>query len=138
MLLGARLAAGPIAFAGFFLPWAKGPGVLAGEEFTGFTLFGFAGRLQQLDFTLLEGGALMAARVAILLVVVAAAWQTLLAPAHSWHRGYQISGWYLAAFTAGALLLGAARAGFTVPPAGLALLAAGSALFIAGRRTIRT
>lgn len=136
-LVVARVSAGPLALAGFFLPWAQGPGVLAGEEFTGFTLLGFAGRLQHLDFTFFEGGLLLAARLAILGVVIAAAWQTLLAPAHHWHRGYEISGWYLAGFTTLAFALGGVRSGLTAPPSGLAALALASTLFLAGRTAIR-
>lgn len=133
----ARVAAGPLALAGFFLPWADGPGVLAGTQFTGFTLLGLTGRLQQLDFSLLEGSLLWVARLAILGVLIAGAWQTLLAPAHHWHRGYDLSGWYLGGFTAIALALGAARSGLVVPPPGLAALIGASVLFLAGRPATR-
>jgi hypothetical protein len=132
-----RLAAGPLALAGFFLPWTSGPGPLAGTEFTGFTLVGFAGRLQALDLSLTAGGILLAARLALLGVAVAAVWQTLLAPAHQGHFGYWISGWYLAA---AALVLGGigiARSGVMLPPLGLGLVMLGAASFgaawLAGR-----
>ena len=60
--LGLRLCVGPLALVGFFLPWTHGSGVLAGNEFTGFRLVGFAGRLEQLDLGLAEGGLLRVAR----------------------------------------------------------------------------
>lgn len=132
-----RVAVGPLALAGFFLPWAHGPGVFAANEFTGFALLGFAGRLQALDFSLLGGSLLWLARLSILGVVIASAWQTLLAPRHHWHRGYGLSGWYLAVFTLVALALGAAKSGPAVPPSGLALLLAASLLFIASSRATR-
>ncbi|MBA4180010.1 MAG: hypothetical protein C0506_05415 [Anaerolinea sp.] len=132
--IAGRLAVGPLALAGFFLPWAHGPGVFAANEFTGFTLLRFAGRLQALDFNLLEGSLLWLARISILGVLVAAAWQTLLAPAHHWHRGYGLSGWYLGLFTLLAMALGAAKSGVAVPPPGLALLIAASLLFVLTHR----
>ena len=55
MAHAARLVVGPLALAGFLLPWAHGPGILAANEFTGFTLVGFAGRLQQLNLSLTLG-----------------------------------------------------------------------------------
>ena len=129
-----RVAVGPLALAGFFLPWAHGPGVFAANEFTGFTLLGFAGRLQALDFSLLGGSLLWLARLAILSVIIAGAWQTLLAPTHHWHRGYDVSGWYLGLFTLTAVVLATAKSGIAVPPSGLALLILASLLFIAGSR----
>ena len=132
-----RVAVGPLALAGFFLPWAHGPGVLSANEFTGFTLLGFAGRLQDLDLSLAGGSLLWLARLAILGVAVAGAWQTLLAPAHRWHRGYALSGWYLSLFTLTAALLGLAKSGVEFPPVGLALLIAASLLFVANRRSTR-
>lgn len=131
----ARMAVGPLALAGFFLPWAHGPGPLAATRFTGFTLVGYAGRLRVLDLDLQWEAALWAARLAILGVAIAAAWQTVLAPAHRWHPGYRGSGWYIAGFAAGAAILGAAAKGVTLPPPGLALLLLSGALFVAaGRR----
>ena len=53
-----RFAAGPLALAGFFLPWASGPGPYTATEFTGFTLVGFAGRLQGLDLSIAAGATL--------------------------------------------------------------------------------
>ena len=92
---------------------------------------GFAGRLQALDLAPAESGALLLARLLVLGVAVAAAWQCALAPAHRWHPVYAISGWYMAGFAAFAVALGASRAGLTMPPSGLALLVAGGALFAA-------
>ncbi len=129
-----RLAVGPLALAGFFLPWASGPGPLAGTEFTGFTLVGFAGRLQALELSIAAGGMLLAVRLAILGVAVAATWQTLLAPAHRGHPGYAWSGWYLvvAAFVIGAL--GLAKSGVVIPPLGFAFVVAAGALFVYARQ----
>jgi hypothetical protein len=126
-----RVAAGPLALAAFFLPWASGPGPLAGTEFSGFTMLGFAGRLQALDLSLAAGGVLWLIRLALLGVAIAALWQTLLAPAHRSHFGYPVSGWYLtvAALVAGAI--GFARSGFVVPSAGLACLVLAAILFLA-------
>jgi hypothetical protein len=118
-----RLSVGPLAMAAFFLPWAHGPGPLAATRFTGFTLVGFAGRLQALDLSLVEGGILWFARLAILGVAVTAAWQIVLAPRHRRHAAYPVSGWYIAALGVLALGIGVIRSGVTAPPAGLALLA---------------
>jgi hypothetical protein len=127
-----RFGVGPLALAGFFLPWATGPGPYSATEFTGFTLVGFAGRLQALDLSLAAGGVLLAVRLAILGVAIAAVWQTFLAPRHHGHLGYPLSGWYLAASAALCLSIGFARSGWTVPPFGLACLAAAGACFVAG------
>ena len=131
----AHLAVGPLALAGFFLPWAHGPGILAANEFTGFTLVGFAGRLQQLNLSLTVGTGLWIVRLAILGVAVAGAWQTLLAPLHRWHLGYTISGWYLVAFAAAATAVGVARSGIVVPPLGLTLVIAAGVIFLSAHWT---
>jgi hypothetical protein len=128
-----RLAAGPLALIGFFLPWANGPGALSGTEFTGFTLVGFAGRLQALDLSPSAGGLLWAGRVAILGVAIAGAWQTLLAPGHRHHFGYPLSGWYLAGAATVCAAIGLLRAGLAVPPAGLACLGAAALCFVVAR-----
>ncbi len=128
-----RVAVGPLALAGFFLPWAHGPGVLAANEFTGFMLVGFAGRLQQLDLSLTVGGGLWLARLVILGVAIAGAWQTLLAPMHRWHLGYAISGWYLVGFAALGCVVGVAKSGVVMPPPGLALVLAAGVLFLVSR-----
>lgn len=125
-----RFGAGPLALAGFFLPWASGPGALAGTEFTGFTLVGFAGRLQSLELSLAAGGALWAIRLAILGVAVAASWQILLAPGHRHHLAYPTSGWYLVAAGGTLLALGVARSGLVVPPIGFVLVVLAGALYL--------
>ena len=129
-----RMSVGPLAVVGFFLPWAHGPGVLAANHFTGFSLVGFAGRLQQLDLSLTVGGGLWTARLAILGVAIAGAWQTLLAPLHSWHPGYPASGWYLVVFSALAAAIGVAKSGPAFPPLGLACVIASAVLFLVARR----
>lgn len=128
----ARMCVGPLALAGFFLPWAHGPGPLAATQFTGYQLVGYAGRLQALDLSLAAGGGLWLARLVVLGVAVAGVWQLVLAPAHRWHPLYAFSGWYLVAMAVVALGLGVARAGVVVPPWGLALLAAAGVVFAAG------
>lgn len=125
-----RLGAGPLAIAGFFLPWAHGPGPFAANEFTGFTLVGFAGRLQALDLSIAQGGMLWAVRLAILGVAIAGAWQLLLAPVHRMHFGYRLSGWYLVAVAGFCGAIGLARSGLEVPPAGLMCLAFAAACFL--------
>lgn len=125
-----RVAAGPLVFVGFFLPWAKGPGVFAATDFTGFKLVQFAGRLQLLDLPAAVGGTLLAIRLLILLVAVAAVWLTILAPAHRWHAIYWLSGWYISGFAAIALVIGIAKSGISFPPAGFALWLLGSLAFL--------
>ncbi len=135
LAIAAHLAVGPLALVGFFLPWAHGPGILAANEFTGFTLVGFAGRLQQLNLSLTLGTGLWAARLAILGVAVAGAWQTLLAPVHRWHFGYALSGWYLVVFAAAATVVGVGKSGIVVPPVGLALVITAGVIFLGTRWT---
>lgn len=134
----ARLSVGPLALVAFFLPWAHGPGPLAATSFTGFTLVGFAGRLQALDLGLIEGGLLWLARLVILGVAVAGVWQAVLAPWNQRHAAYPISGWYIAAFALAMLAVGGARTGIAVPPAGLLLLAVAGAVFVGCEATQRT
>lgn len=129
-----RTAAGPLALTGFFLPWAHGPGLLAATEFTGFTLVGFAGRLQALELPLLASGTLLFVRLLILGIAIAALWLTLLAPRHTWHLAYSASGWYLATTAALALLLGLLKSGPTIPPLGLAFWFLGALAFLLSRR----
>ena len=123
------MAAGPLVLVGFFLPWANGPGLLAASEFTGLRLIAFAGRLELLDLTMLENGSLWLVRLLLFAMVVAAVWNTLLAPAHRWHFAYAISGWYLVAIMALALGIGVARSGVVMPHLGLGLCGAGALLF---------
>ena len=128
---GARICVGPLALAGFFLPWAQGPGPLAATEFTGYKLVGYAGRLQALDLSPSASGVLWAIRLIILAVAVAAVWQTVLAPWARHHAVYRWSGWYLVLLAAICAGLGVARHGVALPPMGLALLLAAAGLFLA-------
>ncbi|MHB8575505.1 MAG: hypothetical protein ACYDCQ_09250 [Dehalococcoidia bacterium] len=131
----ARLAAGPLALTGFFLPWTHGPGVLSEQAFSGYHLVGVAGRLQQLELAPGQGVLLQAVRLGILAVAVAATWLTLLAPLHLRRRqvAHEISGWYLVVSALVAVSVGIARAGLVVPPAGLALWLLGAGLFASPR-----
>lgn len=126
-----RMAVGPLVLAGFFLPWAHGPSVLAQESYSGFDLVGFAGRLQALDLGLTASAALWAVRLLILGVAIAAAWHTVLAPLTRWHFGYPVSGWYLGIAGGVAAGIGTWRAGLESPPLGLGLWLAGGAVFVA-------
>jgi hypothetical protein len=130
MLVVARVSAGPLVLSGFFLPWAHGAGPLAATVFTGFTLIGFAGRLVLLDLTPGQSVAVWAVRLLVLGVAVAAAWQTLLAPAHRWHPAYAWSGWYLVAGIVIALSAGVYRSGIVLPTSGLLLWLTGAGLFV--------
>lgn len=132
----ARLVVGPMAVVGFFLPWTHGVGPLAANDFTGFRLAGYAGRLQALDLSLAQGGILLLVRLLIVGVAVAGAWQMLLAPRHHWHGVYVASGWYLAGFAAVSLGLGLLNAGITVPPVGLALVVGAGVVFVANRLSV--
>ena len=125
------LLAGPLAVAGFFLPWAHGSGLLTGATFTGFSLVRFTGDVQGLELSWFEGGAIWAARTAILAVPIAGAWQALLAWRWRWHPAFALSGWFLVLFALAALGAGLVRSGVILPPAGLALefLAAGGFLW---------
>lgn len=125
--------AGPLALGGFFLPWAHGSGLLTGATFTGFSLVRFTGDLQGLQLSWFEGGALWAARLVILGVPIAGAWQTLLAPRWRWHPAYALSGWYLVVFVLVAVVVGLVRSGVAVPPLGLGLEFVGAGVFLSGR-----
>jgi hypothetical protein len=127
----ARISVGPLALAGFFLPWAHGPGPLAATEFTGYKLVGYAGRLQALDLSPSQSGTLWAIRLLILGVAVAAVWQSVLAPWARHHPVYRWSGWYLVLLAAICAALGVARHGIVAPPPGLALLLVAAAVFAA-------
>jgi hypothetical protein len=128
-----RLGAGPLALVGFFLPWTTGPGPLATTDFTGFTLVGFAGRLQALDLSFTAGATLWTVRFLILCVAVTGAWQTVLAPAHRSHFGYPLSGWYLVGSATVLLGIGIMRSGLTVPPIGFAMVVAAGVCFLVPR-----
>lgn len=128
-----RLGTGPLALAGFFLPWATGPGPFAATEFSGFTLVGFAGRLQALDLSISASATLLAIRLLILGVAITGAWQTVLAPAHRRHFGYPLSGWYLVVSAAALAAIGLARGGLSVPPVGLALVIGAGLCFAVAR-----
>ena len=128
-LLG--MVAGPAVLAGYFLPWIRGSGVLAGQSFSGLDLV----RLGDVLPLLVEvpGGnpAVLVLRVAAVGVVVAAVWLTLLAPAHRWHVAYAASGWYLVATLLLLLWVHIDRQQAAWPPSGAMAWLAGVACFVA-------
>ena len=83
---------------------------------------------------------LLAVRLSILAVVVAAVWHTLLAPAFHWHPLYAISGWYLTATGLSLAALTLLRGDIIHPPAGVLFMAAAAALFACSKAvpTIRS
>lgn len=130
----ARLAAGPAALAAFFLPWGYGPGMLSQTAFTGMSLVRFTGDVSGTGDPWAVSLAL-AARLAALAFVVAAAWQTVLAPAWRWHPAYFATGVYLVLSAMTILSLNAALHGISVPPNGALVAAVAAGLFIAGQPT---
>ena len=129
---GARLAAGPLALAAFFLPWGAGPGPLAATDFSGPSLVAFAGRLQILDLPPAWHAALLTVRIAVLGVAITATWRTLLALIAPRHRLYGVSGGYLAGAAVALLAVRLAISVPATPPAGVLLLAAAAVLIAAG------
>ena len=125
-----RLLVGPLALAGFFLPWAHGPGLLAANQFTGFRLVGVARRFQELDLGWAAGDAILVLRFGVLGVAIAALWQTILSPSWCWHLGYRLSGWYLVAAALVAATVGILRVGLAIPPLGLLLVTTAAGLFV--------
>lgn len=137
----AGLAAGPLAVAGFFLPWTEGPGALASVDFSGYGLVAFSGRLTALDLGAVHIAALVAFRLAVLGVGVAALINALLAPAFRWHPAYAASGWAVVAAAPAVLALCLLLPGEpTAPGAGAGLILAGALAFAAAeapRRGLR-
>ncbi|MBI2764778.1 MAG: hypothetical protein HYX53_02575 [Chloroflexi bacterium] len=125
--MAVRLLAGPLALAAFFLPWGRGPGPLAATEFSGYSLVGFAGRLQVLELSPGERAAVLAFRLLVLGLAVAGAWQTVLAPRWRSRALYRWSAWYLAVMAVGMVALRTWVGGVGVPPPGVALLVAAAA-----------
>lgn len=132
MATAARLSAGPLALAGFFLPWTEGPGGLASVDFSGYGLARFSGRLMDLELGLTWTAALVAFRVLIVGVAVAATLQALLSPVFGWHRAHTISGWYLVVAAPAAFGLCLALSGGLVVGPGVMLLIAGALAFASG------
>lgn len=132
----ARVAAGPLALAAFFLPWGRGVGVLAQAEFSGLSLVRFTGEVAGAG---IGGAAELSAvgvRVAALAYVVAATWHTILAPAWRWHAAYTATGLYLVGAAMVIVLAHTATRGAAplAPGALLALLAA--SLFVAAQANL--
>jgi hypothetical protein len=132
-----RCSVGPLALAGFLLPWGHGDGTLAAVEFTGFSLVRFTGHVQAAGIDGTTTGAAFAGRILTMAVAVAAAWQTVLAPWARWHFAYRWSGWYLVFAAAALAVTGLVRSGFVMPPPGLACVVAGGAAYLLGRDSAR-
>jgi hypothetical protein len=124
------LLAGPLALVAFFLPWTSGPGILAIETYSGFDLVRVTGVLQSLELPAAEGATLVAVRVLLLAIPVAATWVTILAPAHRWHWAYPAAAAYLVAITPAILLARLLITGDVLPSPGLALLVLASMLLV--------
>jgi len=137
LLAALRLAAGPAALVGFFLPWAEGPGALASVDFSGYSLVGFTGHLWALDLGPGGTAALLAVRLAVLSVGVAALLHAVAAAGLRWHPAYRVTGWWLVMAAPGALLLSTALSGELAPRAGTALLAGGAVSFVTGEAASR-
>lgn len=127
--LAARLLVGPLAAVAFFLSWGTGSGPLAAIDFSGYRLVAFTGALDVLVDGAAPTALLTALRLAILAVVIAAVWHSLLAPVFRWHPLYVITGWYLVATGLALVILTVARGNLTHPPAGVLLMATAAALF---------
>lgn len=127
--LAARLVVGPLAAAAFFLSWGTGSGPLAAVDFSGYRLVAFTGSLNVLVDGAAPTALLASLRLAILAVVIAAVWNTILAPTFRWHPLYVISGWYLSAAGLALVTLTLMRGNVTQPPAGVLLMAAAAAIF---------
>jgi len=130
--------AGPAVLVGYFLPWLRGSGPLTGEAFSGFDLVRLAGVLPLLMAAPGGGPALLVLRMAIVAVVVAAVWLTLLAPAHRWHVAYAASGWYLVLALLALLAVHLDREGMTWPPAGALIWLGGVVAFAVAEAAGRT
>lgn len=128
----ARLAAGPLALAGFFLPWTEGPGALASVNFSGYELAGYSGRLMALELGLTWTAALITFRALIVGVAVTAALNALLSPAFRWHPAHTISGWYLVVAAPASFVFCLALSGDLVVRPGVLLLIAGALAYASG------
>jgi len=90
------ILAGPLAMAGFLLPWFRGVGPLSGETYSGFDLVRLSGAFQAADLPATIVTVAGVFRVLFIGFAVAAAWLTMLAPAHRGHPAYAASASYLA------------------------------------------
>ncbi len=133
--LTARMAVGPLALLGFFLPWGTGPGPFASVYFTGYRLVAFTGSLNVLVDGIIPTTMLLIVRLSILAVAVAAVWNGVLAAAFRWHPMYKASGWYLTATGLGLAAVAAAAGQGTHPATGTAALAAAAVLFLLAELT---
>jgi hypothetical protein len=128
-----RIAAGPLVLLAFLLPWTHGPGALAGESYTGLDLVRLAGVLQGLHLPAAQAATLAAARFALVGLPVAAAWLTILGPAHRWHWGYVAAAAYLVLAASSIAAIGLIRNGFALPMPGPTLLVVASGMLLAPR-----
>ena len=128
----ARVLAGPMVLAGFFLPWVNGHGVLVGERYGGYDIVRLAGYLQGAELTTVEHTALTLARIALVGMVAAALWLTALAA--RWHasRLHSASGWYIVASAVAVAASVAWWDGLSTAP-GMLLVVGGAAAWIGAR-----
>ncbi len=122
-----RLALGPAALAGFFLPWADGRGVLAGARFSGYELLHSATFLQSAGIDGSTTALAAVARAVLVVFAVTAVCHTLLAIMVPNGLGPRVTGWLLVALTATVVGVAIWQAG--MPLFGLWLAAAGAGGF---------
>ncbi len=127
----ARVAAGPLALVGFFLHWTNGAGVLSGESYSGYDLVRLAGLLQRLDLPADKAATLYVVRGLLIVLPIAAAWLTLLAPAQRQHWAYATASGYVVIAAAVVAGVGFGLTGALVPAPGVALLLAAAVALLA-------
>jgi hypothetical protein len=125
------LLAGPLALAGFFLPWFEGTGLLAGERYNGYNALQFGAWLQHAGLSGPQELALQVGRGVAVGIIVAAIWLTITAPRMRDHAFYAIAGWYLVAAAITLVVAGFSWQGGAVPQPGLATILAAALCWLA-------
>jgi hypothetical protein len=121
-----RAVPGLAAMVAFFLPCVEGSGPLAGVQFSGYELAGYAGVLRQLESV--NGPLLLATQLAIVLTAIAATWLVILGWTGAWTPLRVACGAYIAA--AAAVLVATGLAQGALPPGAL-LMAPASLGYVA-------
>lgn len=134
---GLRMAAGPLAIAGFFLPWFEGRGPLSGRRYDGYDLLQFGAWLHGADLSPAADLLLEAARLLAVGIVVSGLWLTLLGPRRRGHPLRTAAGAYLVGAATVLWTASAAWHGSLLPLPGTGLVAAGAAVFLASAASHR-